>query len=287
MKHEEYIKHRKINTVTYILSIVLKIILIASLIAFAVTFQPHSEISSFTIFYGRFILTPLIILLILIELYKTNSEKAKIYRRISEFTHTAQKQELTDGTSSEPFYKQLCTYYAEAKAKEWIEKNTRAAIYNFENDKALSLYSIALFEQDIKNNWEKYKGRTVSTAGFAFASAHSFTFIAYPFFDDLSENINSNKEAYFRIDEDKQRAFIIKYHQLVFRSNEQLVINQANEMINADWILSDNKLIEIDPGAKVILKGTLAMDSTGELTLTKCEIERNDIISRMNRQYNK
>ncbi len=283
MRFSEYKKHKKVNTVTFILSIVLKIIIFVSLVIFAVSFQSHSEITSITIFYGRYILPPLLILLLCVEIHKTDSKKAKMFRYITSFEEIAQAQEF-NLTFSEPFYQGICTFYASAKVKEWVEECVDIAIRNFENDKCLSLYSLAMYEQEIKKNFDKYKGRKVITDGFALTSFFGFIFIAYPFFDNIPNDINSNNYIYSKIDEDKAKAYLIKYHQLVFRSQEKNLINQALDMINSRWIGSDNKQFEIDPGTKVILTGTLDMDKYGNLTLTNCNIERNDIIGRMNRE---
>jgi hypothetical protein len=279
----EYKKHKKVNTITFILSVALKVIVFVSLVIFAVSFQSHSEITSFTIFYGRYILPPLLILLLCVEIHKTDSKKAKMFRYIASFEETAKAQELKS-TSSEPFHKEICTFFATAKVKEWVEECVDIAIRNFENDKCLSLYSLAMYEQEIKKNWDKYKGRKVITDGFALTSFSGFVFIAYPFFDDIPNDINSNKYIYSKIDEEKAKAYTIKYHKLVFRSQEKNLINQALDMINSRWIGSDNKQLEIDPGTKAILTGTLDMDKYSNLTLTNCSIERNDITGRMNRE---
>ncbi len=278
-------KRRKYR-IPHILSIVLRIVVFVSLLAFAVSFQSHAEITSFTIFYGRFILPPLLILLLCIEVHNTNSEKAKIFRRFSQFEETAKAQELTESSSSEPFYEHLCTYYAKSKLTDWVEEYADIAIRNFEKDKSLSLYSLAMYEQEIKKNWDKYKGRKVITDGFALTSFSGVVFIAYPFFDDIPNDINSNNYIYSKIDEEKAKAYLIKYHQLVFRSTEKNLINQALNMINSKWVSSDNKQMEIDPGTKVILTGTLDMDKNGKLTLTNCNIEKNDLRARIDRQIN-
>ncbi|MBR3975318.1 MAG: hypothetical protein IKJ88_05595 [Clostridia bacterium] len=284
MNYSEYKKHKKVNNITFILSVVLKIIIFISLIIFAVTFQTHSNISTYTIFYGRYILPPLLILLFCWEIHKIDSEKAKMFRYIASFEEIANAHEFKS-SSSDPFYKEICTFYASAKVKEWVEECVKIAIRNFENDKCLSLYSLAMYEQEIKKNWDKYKGRKVITGGFALTSFSSFVFIAYPFFDDIPNDINSNNYIYSKIDEEKAKAYLIKYHQLVFRSQEKNLINQALNMINSKWVNSDNKQIEFDTGTKAILTGTLDMDATGNLTLINCEIERNDIISRMNKEF--
>lgn len=285
MKLSEYKKHKKTNTISFILSIALKVIIFVSLIIFAISFQSHSQINAFTIFYGKFILPPLLILLLCIEIHKSNSEKAKLFRYMSFFTQTADAHELKPA-SSVPFYKEICTFYASAKIKEWVEECVDIAIRNFENDKCLSLYSLAMYEQEIKMNWDKYNGRKVITDGFAFTSFSGLVFVAYPFFDTIPNDIDSNRDIYCRINEEKSKAYIIKYNQLVFRSSEKDIVNQALEMINSKWVSADYKQIEFDPGVKVILTGELTMDKYGNLTLKNCDIVKNDIKARMDREFN-
>lgn len=271
MKYSDYLKNKKSEKRFFFLQIVAKIILVISLFVFVLGFVEPGLIA-YRNFYGKSILPFLILALIIREIFSIDSKKSKMCRYLSYFEKTLTAQEITPSYSSEPVYEYLCTTYSKNKIKEWIEHYVDIAIKNFREDKSLSLYSLVIFEKEIKNNWEKYKGRRVSTVGFALSSAYTFTFIAYPLFQDTTESIDSNRYIYEKIEDNN---FLhIKYHQLVFRTKESLPLRQMNEMTNIQYFISDYKQSEFDPGTKVILNGTLDMDEKGNLTIINCEVTK-------------
>lgn len=272
MIHPLHAMERRKYRIPYILSIVLRIVVFVSLLAFAAPFYFSEGLSSYTFFYGRYIFPVLLFLLFFTEIHKIDSKKAKEHRHLKEFETTLEKQEFDLPATSLPISENLTTYFADAKIKEWVEFYANQAIKNFEEDKSLSLYSLRLFEREIKNNWEKYEGRNVSTIGFVPSIVYNFTFIAYPLYQFASESIDSSTSIYKKIDENN--FFSIPYYALVFRSKENLPLKQALEMVNIQSFTSDYKQIEFDPGTKVIFNGKLAKDERGDLTIINCEITR-------------
>lgn len=271
MKFSDYLKHKKSKKLFFGIQIIAKIILFLSLFIFALGFIEPGLIS-YRNFYGKNVLPFLLILLFCFEIHKIDSKKAKTHRHLKEFEITLQEQEFDFQIMTPPIYEHLTACYADAKIKEWVEFYVNQAIKNFEEDRSLSLYSLLLFEKEIKNNWEKYEGRTVSTIGFVPSIVYNFTFIAYPLYQFASESIDSSSSIYKKIDENN--FFSIPYYALVFRSKENFPLKQALEMVNIQSFTSDYKQVEFDPGTKVILNGTLDMDEKGNLTIINCEITR-------------
>ena len=271
MKYSEYLKNKKSDKFFFILQILIKITVVISLFVFVFSFVEPGLIG-YRDFYGKSILPLLIFTLIMREIFSIDSKKSKMCRYLSYFKRTLTAQEIIPSHLSEPHYEYLCTSYSTYKIKEWVDHYVDSAIKNFNENKSLSLYSLVIFEKEIKNNWEKYKGRTVSTVGFALSSAYTFTFIANPLFAEAAENINSNSYIYEKIEDNN---FLhIKYHQLVFRTKENLPLQQMNEITNIQYFISDYKQVEFDPGTKVILNGTLDMDEKGNLTIINCEVTK-------------
>lgn len=272
MIHPLHAMERRKYRIPYILSIVLRIVVFVSLLAFAAPFYFSEELSSYTFFYGRYIFPVLLFLLFFTEIHKIDSKKAKEHRHLKEFEITLQEQEFDFQIMTPPIYEHLTACYADAKIKEWVEFYVNQAIKSFEEDRSLSLYSLRLFEKEIKNNWEKYEGRTVSTIGFVPSIVYNFTFIAYPLYQFASESIDSSTIIYKKIDENN--SISIPYYALVFHSKETLPLKQSLDMVNLQCITSDYKQIEFDPGTKVIFNGKLAKDERGDLTIINCEITR-------------
>lgn len=208
-----------------------------------------------------------------------DSKKVKILNQIVLFEQEIDSIEVSSylpfshsGTYDNSFNENLIKTYAQSIINNWNQWQIDNAVQFFEKDGTiLSLYSLAIYEEEIKNNWEKYKGQRIHTLGYTYSSLYNFIFVAYPLHQYLVDDVYSNQCVYSSYVKNKH--IQINNKQLtVIQNNERLRI-AANNITNKQIYSSFWKQVEYDPGTKVFLSGDLTIDDFGNLTLENCDFE--------------
>lgn len=297
MTVEEYLKAKRKAKIKHYIILSLRILLFVGTILFILSFSKNEKLSWLLSGYRELITTtPFILaLVVLFYIYRfiheidPENKKVKHDNYIKKLEKSLEANDLKDFEPyngiipDSPFsmiesntYENLGRAYSAIIKKNWFNFYIKRSIDNFWSKGLLTFYSLASFEDKIKENWEQYKGKTVCTIGFAYSAPYgSFLFVAYPLHEFSKTDIMDD---YFTIYETtiNQKTVYIKNHHLVLFTSDAKLRNAYLNMQTKAFIQSKWRLIEHDPGTRVYLIGELDMDENGNFILTNNRIEKCD-----------